>query len=329
MFTFQKQDEQDPIFFVDDKPVYTVRRKDPKLRIKPFRKTGDYLSSEEFRERYNLSRPEAKVLKKALQSDIVPDTNLKGAFYSVRRDLNSRLFTEIDLRNTPHKISWRYPQNIKKFPRHAIIIGSSGSGKTYKIINEIEEALRRPKKRKFIYISPELNLDRTLKRVLNNKRWTKYFLGIDVSDESFKQSERANVEEWWLNDIKPLLDEAEPGTKIIIDDGPDSLLRNYLLTYLIRLLRTGRHKGLGVSSVQHRTRARRWTSQSYSSVSQVTLYPSGGGKGTQVAFLYDMMGIGKKRARSLVDLFGSTSRSMTINMWSPSLIFGDKFATFV
>ena len=35
MFTFEKQDKN-PLFHIDDKPVYTIFKKDDSLRIPPF-----------------------------------------------------------------------------------------------------------------------------------------------------------------------------------------------------------------------------------------------------------------------------------------------------
>ena len=127
----------------------------------PFRDSNKYLDSDQFRERYDLSRTESKILKKSIQSNIVPEGKLKTKFYNIRKDLNTRLYSEIDLRGTDKKITWKYPQKIDKWPGTKIVIGSSGVGKTYKVCKEIEEALKRKKKRKFIYVSPELRMGLT------------------------------------------------------------------------------------------------------------------------------------------------------------------------
>ena len=328
MFTFSKQDKN-PLFYIDDKPVYTLFRKDPKMRIKPFRNSSKYLDSDDFRERYNLSRSEGRLLKKALQSDIVPESKLKNLFYHVRRDLNQRLYTEIDLRGTDHKITWRYPDNVKEWPETTILIGSSGVGKTYRVVSEITEALKRKKKRKFIYVSPELHVDITLKTLINKKNWQNYFEGIDISDEAFTESERGSPDEWWKTDIEPILMNATPGTKIILDDAPDSKVHKHLQKFLIKYLRTGRHKKVGITSIQHNVRGGKWTSQSFSSVKWVVLFPRGSGKGKQVDWLYETLGVGRKKSRILVDIFGETGRSMVIHQWSPTVVFGNKYAVWV
>ena len=130
MFTFEKQ-KDNPLFYIDDQPVYTTFKKEESKRIPPFRDSSKYLDSDEFRERYTLSVRESKELKQSLRSDIVPEGALKTQFYRVRKDLNERLYTEIDLRGTDKEINWRFPQKTNEWPETMIIIGSSGVGKGY------------------------------------------------------------------------------------------------------------------------------------------------------------------------------------------------------
>ena len=94
MFTYKEHGA--PLFFIDDKPVYTTFDRDPKLRIPPHR-GGKYLQSDEFLEAFNLSKSDARVLREAIQKNVAPEGSLKTKFYEVRRALNRRLFTTIDL----------------------------------------------------------------------------------------------------------------------------------------------------------------------------------------------------------------------------------------
>ena len=328
MFTFTG-DKTAPLFFVDNRPVYTQFKKDPALRIHPFRDTSKYLDSDEFREEFTLSKVEATALKRALQTDTVPEGALKSKFYTVRKSLNEKLFTTIDLRGTDKTIEWRFPKDVKAWPGTSIYVGSSNSGKTYAAVSRIEESLRRPKKRKHVYVSPELETDATLKKLLNTKRWTRWFQGIDVSDKSFEESERGSPDEWWKTDIEPILKSQPPGTSITLDDAPDCLVHKHLQKFLIKYLRTGRHRRVGITSLQHNVRGGRWTSQSFSSVKTIVLFPRAGGKGKQVDWLYETLGVGRRRARDLVELFAEHGRVMVIHQWSPSVIFGPKYAVWV
>ena len=329
MFSFEPaRKKQDPLFFIDDRPVYTHYKKDPSKRIGPFVDSKKFLGSEAFRERYDLSRGESKIMQAAITSDIVPEGKLKTKFYNIRKDLNNRLFSEIDLRGSDKTIEWRYPTKIDAWPGTKIVIGSSGVGKSFLVVHEIIEALKRKKKRSFIYVSPELNVDSTLSKLKGTQRWSKYFTGIDISDESVKQSE-LSAEEFWRTLVEAKLLDASPGTTIILDDAPDSPIHRYLQAFLIKYLRTGRHRKVGIISIQHKIKAGRWTSQSFSSVKFIQLFPRGGGRGKLVEFLNDVVGLTRKQARQTIETFGDAGRSMTLHAWAPNVLFGPKYATFV
>ena len=330
MFSFKKSNEQAvPLFFIGEKPVYTQFKKIEADRIPPFRDSSKYLESDDFRERYGLTRKEGTQIQSAIQSNIVPESGLKKKFYAIRKDLNQRLYSEIDLRNTDKTIHWRFPENTNAWPGSQILIGSSGVGKTFRIISQIEEALKRKKKRKFIYVTPELAVDRSLKAITHNKRWQRWFQGVDVSDAAFEESGAANADDFWNKHVFPILKAAEPGTLAVLDDAPDCIIHKHLQRFLIKYLRTGRHKRIGVVSIQHNVRGGKWTSQSFSSVKFITLFPRGGGKGKQVDFLNETVGLTRKEARELVEIFAEGGRTMTIHAWSPSVIFGEKYALFV
>ena len=233
------------------------------------------------------------------------------------------------MRGTNKKITWKYPTNTKEWPGTSLIIGSSSSGKTHLIASQIEEALKRKKKRKFIYVSPEFNIDRTLTKLRNNKRWINYFRGIDVSDKSFELSERGTADNWWKEDIYPILKDAEEGTCIVLDDSKDSEIWRQSRAFMTKMLRTGRHRGVGLVSIQHNVRGGQDTSQAYSSVKNVILFPRAGGKGKQVDFLHETVGVSRKRAYELVEIFAESGRHMTIHTWSPVVIYGPKYAVWV
>ena len=331
MFTYQEHGE--PLFYIrqsgHDKPVYTTFKKNAKHRIKPFRDSKKYLESDEFRERYDLTRKEGTELKAALQQDLVPEGKLKKEFYRIRRDLNQRLFSEIDLRTTEAEIVWKHRIKVKDWPGSKLVCGSSASGKTFKMVEEITEALKRKKKRTFVYVSPELQIDTTLRKLLNTKRWVKHFIGVDVSEAAFKESEKGTIDEWWDEEILPLLEKQPEGTLFILDDAPSAPVHKQLQRLLIKLLKTGRHKRWGVTSLQHNIRNGRWTTQAFSSVKHVVLFPRAGGKGKVVNYLHETFGVGLRQAHDLVNLFSESGRALTIDTWSPTVMWGPKYAIFI
>ena len=330
MFTYKKEKpKDDPLFYINEKPVYTRFKKEEALRIPPFRDSTKYLDSEEFRERYSISRKEGKELKESLRSNIVPESKLKTKFYEIRRDLNTRLYTELDLRGGNDVIQYKFPQNPKQWKTTTLVIGSSGVGKTYLVRQWIEEALRRAKKFKFYYVSPEFSLDTTLQKLRNNKRWQKWFVGIDVSDKAFKEAAQDSPEQWWDEVIFPILNGAEIGSVIVMDDSPDAVVYKQLQRFLIKYLRTGRHKSVAVISLQHNVRGGKWTSMAFSSVKNIVLFPRGGGKGKIVDFMTETLGLTRRKASNLCELFAESGRWMAIHSWSPVFLYGPKYAIWV
>ena len=114
-----------------------------------------------------------------------------------------------------------------------------------------------------------------------------------------------------------------------IDDPKDSLASKQILKLLNKALRTYRHKGIGVTSLQHAIRGRGDTSQSYSSVFGVTLFPAGGGKGKLQAYLADDIGLGIRRAREVVKLFANSGRKLIVRCHTPTALIGDRVILLV
>ena len=119
------------------------------------------------------------------------------------------------------------------------------------------------------------------------------------------------------------------GYCVILDDAPDSPVHRYLQKFLTKYLRTGRHKKVGVFSIQHLLRGAKWTSQSFSSVKWIWLGVRGGGRGNIINWLYENLGIPTRKARNLVEIFAETGRFTAIHQWAPGVLFGEKYAVWV
>ena len=94
-----------------------------------------------------------------------------------------------------------------------------------------------------MYVSPELQIDETLKKILLKKRYEKHFTGVDVSDDAFDEWRQSNdgggtAEDWWEQVILPALSDLPPGTFIVLDDAPDSPIHRMIRPWLIKMLRT-------------------------------------------------------------------------------------------
>ena len=311
------------------KPVYWHPKKTEKWKL-GVDDVDEYLGSESFRDYYKLSKAEASAIADALKrGKDVPDSktgkSLQNKFFKVKKDLSLKLYTEMDLGDTDQFLRIDFPPDGKTWTGLHVTIGSSGSGKTYQTLDLILRNLHGPKKnrRHIVYASTELYTDKTLKKLMG-ERYIHYVTGEDLSDEAFEESEHNTVEEWFKNEILPKLKSVREGGHVVLDDPKDSPAAKWLLRWQNTAYRTLRHKGVGMTSIQHSMRGGRWSSQAYSSVKFVHTFPRGSGKGKLVDYLSKDIGVTLRKAREYVERFADNGRVMTIRMHSPSALIGPK-----
>ena len=289
----------------------------------------EYLKTTHFRIRYKLSKDQHEKLQDCLLRDNCPedDKDLIRKFYKIREDLESRLYEEMELGDDQY-FRVDFPEKRKEWSKHFIKIGSTGVGKTWHSVSKALHNLQGPRKdrRQFVYVSTELEHDDTLKQLMG-KRYEQWVTGVDSSQEAFDKwsDEHGNdVQSWFDQEILPDLKNAPSGSHIFLDDSPDSPAHKQLMRWQNRAFRTLRHKNVGISSLQHSIRGRNWTSQSYSSVFAVILFPTGSGKGKIINFISDDIGLGVRRALEIVQEFAETGRTLLVRMHSPSCLIGDR-----
>ena len=315
-------------------PIYWLPKKNKKYRVE-LEDAEEFLRSAEFRIRYKLSDAQHDALVECILDDKCPDDKgLVKKFYDIREDLENRLYEEIILGDDQY-IRIDFPEDKKEWSGMWVTIGSTGAGKTFAQVSKCLDMLQRPtnKRRQIVYVSTELEQDKTLKKLMS-KRYENYVTGVDTSDEAFEswkeeENNGNSVQEWFDETILPPIANAERGTHVFIDDPKDSIANKQILRLLNKALRTYRHKGIGVTSIQHAIRGRDWTSQSFSSVFAIELFPAGGGKGKIQQFLADDVGVGIRRAREIVKLFAETGRKLIIRQHTPTALIGDRIIMLV
>ena len=314
-------------------PIYWLPKKDKKYRLE-LEDSEEFLRSAEFRIRYKLSDSQHEALVACILDDKCPeDKGLVKKFYDIREDLENRLYEELILGDDQY-IRIDFPEK-KVWSGMWICIASTGAGKTYAQVSKCIAMLQKPvnQRRQIIYVSTELEQDKTLKPLLA-KRYEKWVTGVDTSDAAFQswkddENNGNSVQEWFDSAILPAIEHAERYSHIFFDDPKDSLANRQILKLLNKILRTYRHKGIGCTSLQHAVRGRDWTSQSFSSVFAIELFPAGGGKGKIQQFLADDVGVGIRRAREIVKLFAETGRKMIIRQHTPTSLIGDRIIMLV
>ena len=310
-------------------PVYYLPKKNKKYRMS-VDDADDYLRSDQFRIRYKLNNEQHERLQDCLLDDKCPDEkDLIRKFYNIRENLENRLYEEMELSDEQY-FRVDFSEDKKEWTKHVIKIGSTGSGKTYHSVSRALHNLQGPraKRRNFTYVSTELEHDKTLQKLLA-KRYQPWVTGVDTSQEAFDEwSENENtgssIEEWFNDTIKPALENTQRSGHIWLDDSRDSPAHKQLRQWQNKAFRTLRHKNVGITSIQHNVRGNQWTSQGYSSVFGVMLFPSGSGKGKINRFLADDIGLGIRRGRELTKQFAETGRTLFCRMHSPSCLIGDR-----
>ena len=180
-----------------------------------------------------------------------------------------------------------------------------------------------------MYASAELSKDTTLKKLLSD-RYMQYVTGVDLSQDAFEEFTEngfgggKTAQEWYNQEIKPVLNSARSGDIIILDDAPDSPAHLQLQKWQNTAFRTLRHKNVGLISIQHNIRGGKWTTQSHSSVKYVHTFPRGSGKGKLVDYLSKDIGVTLREAREYIARFADGGRLMTIRLHSPTALIGPK-----
>jgi hypothetical protein len=315
-------------------PVYWLPKKNTKYRLE-LEDAEAFLRSPEFRIRYKLSNSQHDALVDCILDDNCPESKgLVKKFYDIREDLEERLYEEMVLSDGQY-LRVDYPEDKKEWSGMWLTVASTGAGKTWNEVSKAIAMLQGPitQRRQIIYVSTELDDDETLKKLMA-RRYDKWVTGVDTSDTGFEawsenEHNSGSVQEWFDQTILPPIENAPKSSHVVVDDPKDSMASKQILKLLNKALRTYRHKGIGVTSLQHAIRGRGDTSQSYSSVKGVTLFPAGGGKGKLQAFLADDVGLGIKRARSVVKLFADTGRKLIVLCHTPTALVGDRVILLV
>jgi hypothetical protein len=212
-----------------------------------------------------------------------------------------------------------------------LLVGNSGAGKTYWMVQLFLRYLRSVKpfqRRTLIYISPEWEIDRTLKP-LKEARYSRNVIGVDVSEKAVRAS-GMDVASYFKTRVVDVFEKHGEKAIIVFDDfmdaasGMESLLRKLY----IRGLRTARHKVTSVVSLVHSYASGKNTSQALQSVKFCVFFPRSQ-KSRIVTFFRDHLHMSVPEAKEIVDRFAKLDRFMIVRMHSPVAIYNSKYLMLV
>jgi len=287
--------------------------------------------TEGLRDLLNITRNQSKTLFEHLKNDTEPDDNSKmqNKYFKLKKTVAELLFSEMDLSDIPNmQFVTDFPEKKKDWAGSEFVAGASSSGKTYYIKEKVLRNLRGPAKqrRNFLFISNQYDLDETLKE-LRKPKYNKWFHGIDVSDESIKNAmELSNytVEQYFAEEIRRPVYDMPKGSVILCDDLEDSLIKTPMFHLINKMLRTFRHRGVGVIFIIHRIKAGTLSSQANQSVKYLTTFPKS--QRGKVLQLFIDMGMRKVDAvRNLNDMKLARGRHCSLHMFAPTALITEEY----
>ena len=276
-----------------------------------------------FRDRFELSETQASDIFLGLARDEVVESN-QSKFFKVKRHIQESLMTTMDISDTKGEFVVNFLDDPNEYTHHMLLAGGTASGKTHHAREMCLRNLDGPKRhrRHFLIISSEWNEDSTLKP-LKKEKYRQYVKGIDVSENSLKDSEWDSKEEFFANEVKIRVEHSPRGTVCLIDDGMDSCCPTLLRRLVNRGLRVFRHQGISLMVIVHSIRSSSWSSQAYNSIRYLVLFPRSQ-RGKITNYLNQDIGLPLKEARETVREFAQTGRHMIVRIHAPECLIGPK-----
>ena len=282
-----------------------------------------HFDSEYLRDRFELSKDQSSEIFKHLHEERVLEKN-QQKFFKVKRHINDRLLSEMDISDTNHKFVVEFDSNPNEYSGHELICSGTGSGKTYYCVKKILHNLngKKTQRRNFIIFSAEWNTDKTL-APLKADKFDPFIKGIDCSESTFKESRWETELDFFKNEIKLRVDHAQRGTVILFDDIVDQVGAQYTRELVNKQLRTSRHFGITIMYILHNLRSGSFSTQGHNSVKYLTVFPRSQ-KGKVVNYLNRDIGLPMSEARDHVRAFAQAGRVMSIRLHAPEILIGEQ-----
>ena len=275
-----------------------------------------------------ISESEFEQITTMLDDEEEPEDKLRSAFWNIKPIFERALRREMYIADNPDvRFELNFPRDKKTWPGTFTLIANSGAGKTYFLVDMIMRYFKSTapyQRRTVIWLSPEWEIDKSLEP-LKDKRWSFNVIGIDIGALALKKS-GMDAASYYHKKIGEVIENHGENALICMDDFPDGAkaLYPYLLDAYNTMLRTARHRGTGVFSLQHTYAGNRNTTQALQSNKYVIFFPRSQ-QNRCIMFMRDHLMMQIPEARELVLRFASLDRYMVIQLHSPVCIFNSKY----
>ena len=226
------------------------------------------------------------------------------------------------------RFEMNFPVKKADWPGTLTAIGSSGSGKTFHIVQMILRYFKAApvhNRRQVCWLSPELKIDKTIKKLRDNDRYSLWFHGIDISEKNLREK-GMDAASFYQKEIVEKVDGMGDDLILVLDDFPDAAraLYPYLERFYNSMLRVARHRNMGVISLIHTYAHGKASSQALQSNKTIVFYPRSQ-QSRCIQFMRDYLQLNTNYAKELVKKFASLGRWMALQMHSPVCIYNESY----
>ena len=227
-----------------------------------------------------------------------------------------------------NRFEMNIPLKKSDWPGTLTCIGSSGSGKTWHIVEMIHryfKAVPVHSRRQVVWMSPELKIDKTLRKLRDNDRYRMWFQGIDISEKNLREK-GMDAASFYKTEISDKIEGMGDDLILVLDDFPDAAraLYPFLERFYNSMLRVARHRNMGVISLIHTYAHGKASSQALQSNKTIVFYPRSQ-QSRCIQFMRDYLQLNTKYAKELVRKFASLGRWMALQMHSPVCIYNESY----
>jgi len=290
-----------------------------------------HLHRNELKREFRLNEADFQEVCRMIDAEEEPEQGdpLRHEFWQILERYESFLQREMWIGdNKDTRFEMNFPIKKEDWPGTITAIGSSGSGKTWHIVEMIRryfKATSSHNRRQVCWLSPELKIDKTLKKLRDNDRYRLWFHGIDISEKNLKEK-GMDAASFFQTEISDKIDGMGDDLILVLDDFPDAAraLYPFLERFYNSMLRVARHRNYGVISLIHTYAHGKASSQALQSNKTIVFYPRSQ-QARCIQFLRDYLKLATNQAKDLVKKFASLGRWMALQMHSPVCCYNESY----
>ena len=290
-----------------------------------------HLHKNELKKEFHLNESDFKEVCRMIDAEEEPEQGdpLRSEYWELLERYESFLQREMWIGDDETaRFEMNFPLKKEDWGGTMTCIGSSGSGKTHMIVEMILRYFKAApihSRRHVVWLSPELKIDRTLKKIRDGHKYDMWFTGVDISEQNLREK-GMDAASFFQKEIVERIENLGENLILVLDDFPDAArsLYPFLERFYNSQLRAARHRNNVVISLIHTYAHGKASSQALQSNKSCVFYPRSQ-QSRCIQFLRDYLQLPTNQSKSLVRKFAALGRWMTVQMHSPVCIYNEAY----